>query len=554
MSGGQNMRSVWTENGENSGGGCRMREYGNSKNGADREKISMRKPGRNRTAVLFLCAAVSVSLLFAGGCGRSVSPEDDAALLKEMNAAESADSSAETAESDDTGEAYRSPNLEEYNQAALDHMLQVEPKCVEVPGQRTEDRWTELEDISGIGEVEPYQMIFRDPDQCWQICQCLLDYYLRSWESGAQPYAVADAQSYSSSVEIMESTKIAGDDREFVAVVSFRYLVFGDEGQLFEEKINNWGTLYQTADTSEQYLYGRTALHIKMTEDYVFELADIADADTVLAAFAQADPDHAADYENALIPVIPKTADTGCFRVSDGQLQVTYDGGDAWTDVPLSTELLFERGDQRDGALSQVQDGSYTVSEDLAAIAYGGSTSTPVSVIFSTDQGKNWKKVTVPAKTTSVRQLFLCRAGQGSTLYLIATSDRSMSVEGEYLFRSDDGGASWKLVSSQYEGNPYHFTDTDASFTDENTGFLCIKSSQYPTMLYTADGGQNWRQAQFEQLPQGYTMAYAPSVCEEGLELYVGMDGYQKESGSVWRMVSADGGATWTADREYYFG
>ena len=286
----------------------------------------------------------------------------------------------------------------------------------------------------------------------------------------------------------------------------------------------------------------------------MFELADIADADTVLAAFAQADPDHAADYENALIPVIPKTAETGRFRVSDGRLQVTYDGGDAWTDVPLSTELLFERGDQRDGALSQVQDGSYTVSEDLAAIAYGGSTSTPVSVIFSTDQGKNWKKVTVPAKTTSVRQLFLCRAGQGSTLYLIATSDRSMSVEGEYLFRSDDGGASWKLVSSQYEGNPYHFTDTDASFTDENTGFLCIKSSQYPTMLYTADGGQNWRQAQFEQLPQGYTMAYAPSVCEEGLELYVGMDGYQKESGSVWRMVSADGGATWTADREYYFG
>ena len=59
----------------------------------------------------------------------------------------------------------------------------------------------------------------------------------------------------------------------------------------------------------------------------MFELADIADADTVLAAFAQADPDHAADYENALIPVIPKTADTGRFRVSDGRLQVTYDGG-----------------------------------------------------------------------------------------------------------------------------------------------------------------------------------------------------------------------------------
>ena len=54
-------------------------------------------------------------------------------------------------------------------------------------------------------------------------------------------------------------------------------------------------------------------------------------------------------------------------------------------------------------------------------------------------------------------------------------------------------------------------------------GFCVSKAPSILPCFNTADGGQNWRQAQFEQLPQGYTMAYAPSVCEEGLELYVGM-------------------------------
>lgn len=520
----------------------------------------MRRNSKNfgkNLSVLTLCFVLGVGVLYTGGCGVDLHA-DDAVLQKEMNAAEEPDLSADsemTGQETDgvsSGEEYRSPELQEYNQTAVDHILQVGSKG----DQFGQTDWPELEDLSAIGEVEPYQLIVGNPGEKSLNCQSLLEFYFDSYQpEQLSAYGVTGiSQSYGSKTEILGYVQIAGDDWDYVAILNFKRTVFGDESQQFQEKLDTWGKLCHTDDSNYPQLYGSAAVHIKMSRDYVCELADIADTDTVLAAFAQADPDHAADYENALIPVIPKTADTGRFRVSDGRLQVTYDGGDAWTDVPLSTELLFERGDQRDGALSQVQDGSYTVSEDLAAIAYGGSTSTPVSVIFSTDQGKNWKKVTVPAKTTSVRQLFLCRAGQGSTLYLIATSDRSMSVEGEYLFRSDDGGASWKLVSSQYEGNPYHFTDTDASFTDENTGFLCIKNSQYPTMLYTADGGQNWRQAQFEQLPQGYTMAYAPSVCEEGLELYVGMDGYQKESGSVWRMVSADGGATWTADREYYFG
>ena len=515
-----------------------------------------RRINRKGMSVCALCVMLSAGSVYLGGCGRSA--DDSAALQKEMSAAENVDFSEENTEqgteTGDTGEKYRSPELQEYNQTAVDHMLQVGNKGITDSDQPVKDSFPELEDISGIGELESGQMIVRDPDMKWQICQDLLDYYLQSYQ---QPELLrdmaADTQSYYCDVEQIEFEKIAGDDRDFVAVVSFRFIVPGDEPQEFAEKMDTWGTLYETEESEFPYLYGSAALHIKMPRDYVCELVDIADADTVLAAFAQADPSHASDYENALIPVIPRTAETGRFRVSDGTLQVTFDGGEEWTDVPLSTDLLFERGDERDGALTQVQDGSYTVSEDLAAISYGGSPSMPVSVILSTDGGQSWEKVTVPAETSSARQLFLCRAGQSDTLYLVATRERSMSFEGECLCVSTDKGRTWSQVDSRYKGEPYHFTDTDASFTDENTGFLCMRDSQAPSMLYTVDGGNHWLEAQFDTLPQGYTMAYAPRTCEEGLELYVGMDGYTKYSGSMYRMISTDGGVSWKAAGEYYF-
>ena len=503
-----------------------------------------------------LCALLCAGMLYSGGCGQGTG--DDAALQKEMSAAGSVNLSEgnteQGAENGDTGEKYRSPELQEYNQTAVDHMLQVENKGVNTQNQSEEDYMDTLEDSSAVGEIESWQMIMRDPEAEWQSCENLLDFYFESYQpEDLYVYeGKAYSENYSSRTEEIEYAKIAGDDRDFVVVMSFKRSLTGQEPQQFQDRLETWGTVY-TDDSGSDCLYGSAALHIRMTRDYVFELADIADADTVLNAFAQADPDHKSDYENALVPVMPRTADTGRFRVSDGTLQVTFDGGAEWTDVPLSTDLLFERGDERDGALTQVQDGSYTVSEDLAAIAYGGSPSMPVSVILSTDGGQSWEKVTVPAETSSARQLFLCRAGQSDTLYLVATRERSMSVEGECLCVSSDKGRTWSQVDSRYKGDPFHFTDTDASFTDENTGFLCMQDSQAPSMLYTVDGGNHWLEAQFDSLPQGYTMAYAPRSCEEGLEMFVGMDGYKKYSGSMYRMISTDGGVSWTADREYYF-
>ena len=517
-----------------------------------KEKNKIGKSVLSGTLCVLLCAGI----LYSTGCGQKSG--DNAALQKEMSAAGNLDLSSEDTEqgteTGDMGEAYRSPDLQEYNQIAVDHMLQVENKGVDTGGQPDEDYMETLEDISAVGEMESWQMIIRDPEAEWLACEYLLDFYLESYQpENLYVYdGTVDSQDYSSGTEETGYTKIAGDDRDFVAVMSFKHILTGQEPQQFLDHLETWGTIYSDG-SGPDYLYGSAALHVRMPQDYVFELVDIADAETVLEAFAQADPAHRSGYENALIPVVPKGLDPKRFRVSDGTLQVTFDGGAEWTEVPLSTDLLFERGDQRDGALSQVQDGSYTVSEDLAAIAYGGSPSMPVSVILSTDGGKKWRKVTVPAETSSARQLFLCRAGESSTLYLIATTDRTMSTEGECLCVSADKGVTWSRINSRYKGNSYHFTDTDASFVDENTGFLCMQSSQAPSMLYTTDGGAHWLEAQFEQLPEGYTMAYAPESCEEGLELYVGMDGYKKDSGSMYRMISTDGGVSWTADREYYF-
>ena len=94
-----------------------------------KEKNKLRKSALCGILCVLLCAGI----LYSGGCGRNSG--DDAALQKEMSAAGnpdlSSDDTEQGAQTGDTGEAYRSPELQEYNQTAVDHMLQVENKGVD---------------------------------------------------------------------------------------------------------------------------------------------------------------------------------------------------------------------------------------------------------------------------------------------------------------------------------------------------------------------------------------------------------------------------------------
>lgn len=97
-----------------------------------KEKNKIGKSVLSGTLCVLLCAGI----LYSTGCGQKSG--DNAALQKEMSAAGNLDLSSEDTEqgteTGDMGEAYRSPDLQEYNQIAVDHMLQVENKGVDTGG------------------------------------------------------------------------------------------------------------------------------------------------------------------------------------------------------------------------------------------------------------------------------------------------------------------------------------------------------------------------------------------------------------------------------------
>lgn len=142
-------------------------------------------------------------------------------------------------------------------------------------------------------------------------------------------------------------------------------------------------------------------------------------------------------------------------RNGEGAAEVTWNDGTDWMEVPAALEALTARGDQMDGALTGLQDKSYTVSEEMTAFAYGGSAEVPVTVTWTKDQGANWTTSVVTHEYNSVRCLFLSfpDAEHG---FLVLTAGRTMWQEGDVLFATKDGGYTWTEVEREsapgYEG------------------------------------------------------------------------------------------------------
>lgn len=455
-------------------------------------------------------------------------------------------------EQSDRGAYLVNPELEEFTHQAVLDMLEVPVADIaNATTQTATDDYETLNDFSGLTIDKPYQVAVSDPDWTSDCMNKILDIYFCSYTSqeNQELYQPKDAY-YAPLTETMEQTVLAGDKSEMVVDVSFRYYYMEPQSQAFLDEMDEWGTLEDTEEGT--YLYGNLVLHVRMVSDHVYELCGIAGADSVVEAFAEKYPENSASYA-LLVPVTPKTTTTGRAKVNDGQLQITCDDGATWEDVPLSTELLFDRGDQRDGALTDVQEGSACVSDGLSVIGYGGSEDVPLSAMVSTDGGKNWNKIIVSRTYVDVRAIFVSRPADSDMVYMLITSGRTMSQEGNALFVSKDAGTSWTEIPVTQEIDAIHFLTSDFAFTDESTGFICIQDNEAPHMLYTIDGGTTWQETQFDAVDEGYTYAYAPSICEEGLELYIGQPEYSKGSGDMLRMVSTDGGLTWEEDKIYHF-
>lgn len=158
--------------------------------------------------------------------------------------------------------------------------------------------------------------------------------------------------------------------------------------------------------------------------------------------------------------------------------------------------------------------------------------------------------------------------------YLAAAGERVMSTEMVLLYKTTDGGVTWKDCGPiDDEGNPLM---TGMSFATEDIGFVTCKSGQFPYVYRTVDGGKHWEimdfnpayeaykwyregyadaqykaeedrgpKNRYEELRSFYTLAYAPEFNGEKGTMYVGMEEYGEFGSNQLKLVTQDYGMTW---------
>jgi hypothetical protein len=131
----------------------------------------------------------------------------------------------------------------------------------------------------------------------------------------------------------------------------------------------------------------------------------------------------------------------------------------------------------------------------------------------------------------------------GSNEWQLCIGGAAAGSSEKYLFRSDDGGASWTLISMTTLGNPPpepgvgELPNGNAAevllFADEDHGWLGL-SSPGQNLYRSQDGGVSW--TVIDDLP--------PAVPVTFIEFSDALNGTVTTSESTW--TTADGGDTWT--------
>lgn len=435
-------------------------------------------------------------------------------------------------------EGYELPDS--FTDSAIEKMLSVEGETAGVYNTLLESQGdTEYSDTDSTA-IGPWQVKSR-----FTAVEGLLDRYFYYYEdqiAGSQ----AGMENGVTKSEIRYQFELAGGKDEAVFYVIAREYYNEDLEllPLLQEEIPG---IYSRRP-GEDYIYYCLALYVARVDDYVYELRAVADGSSALEAFKEAYPERDYSMVARWEPVKNDIGNYGC-RLNNQVLQVTRDGGITWEQTPVYQDELFERGDQMDGVLNSVQEGSAQTDEKKIIFAYGGSSALPVTVAYPDSSGQ-WQKTEVTDKYFSVRRFFVSFPENSQVGYLILTTDRVVWQEGSILFRTKDGGAAWEEAGPAGPDfmTSSHSLTTGAVFVTNEVGFLTIRSSgtEQPEIWRTKDGGDTWERQELPEVPEYFSMAYAPELSEDGsLDLFVGMEDYAEYSGEKAYYRSGDLGETW---------
>ncbi len=177
----------------------------------------------------------------------------------------------------------------------------------------------------------------------------------------------------------------------------------------------------------------------------------------------------------------------------------TTDGGVTWKDVTPR----FDPG--------AIVGPAYFLDASAAWLVVGREGISAVAVFRTFDGGASWRAQTVT--TLSFPQAKLLTAADAQHVWLLTTYGFGAEGVPSDLFRSDDGGANWRLTASTRgtakaaAALPYNGTKDGLTFIDDKRGWLAGTSHDVPVWFFaTDDGGKTWA-PQALSLPSGYTTA-----------------------------------------------
>lgn len=473
---------------------------------------------------------------------------------------------------------YKEPPV--FNEEALSLLDKLKPVngYFYVGEDKYEDKYT-----AGKDEVQenPYRIVVRDPDFYANAAEELLYTYFDKYINEAAKLNITKDNphpfSYIERVTTLE--RVAGDREEFAAYINFSlfYPYTFDDINVADM---NWGIV------SEEYVDCSFIVIARQIEDYVYELEGIVQAKEGLKLlYEKVEKEQDTEMEEILesYDMLPRVdisfQEKNQARISDEKLQITYDSGVSWQEVPVSLELLFDRGDGNAQYTGGLERGSYQVSEEMTIFAFGGSEKTDTTVIYSKDKGNTWEKSVVTDFLGS-RKLSISMVDK-DTGYIAATGERVMGSELVEIYKTVDGATTWTYAGIVDEnGNSLMM---GMSFANEKIGFVTCKSGQFPYVYRTTDGGASWKTIDFnpayasykwyregyadaqnrlnydgtprnryEELRSYYTMAFAPKFEGNKGVMYVAMEEYGELGNNQLKLVSEDAGMSWSIEGIVY--
>ncbi|WP_026908122.1 WD40/YVTN/BNR-like repeat-containing protein [Paucisalibacillus globulus] len=247
--------------------------------------------------------------------------------------------------------------------------------------------------------------------------------------------------------------------------------------------------------------------------------------------------------EPQVAPLQPVTNEKVSYSLQNDELNITYNKGIDWIQVPIQKDLLFNGEYQ--GNQQELIDGSYMLTEERAVFLYKQA---GIMLKYSLDQGKTWKESVVAETfpTLRFRKVELLNDEFG---YVIASGDRTMSSEYSTAFLTYDGGETWEATADP----PTLRLIAYGGFVDEKTGFLSYGTinPEEPDVYVTQDGGDSWSKANFHHNKR-FVQAEVPFKEEDHLAVLVnqGPNGDYKGGLVKGKFISTDNGLTWEFQEE----